>query len=67
MALEDPRERFEAELALAGLRVRDVDRERLFVMWQGFLPQREALRSAAVEPTEEPSYIEKPCQPGGGS
>jgi hypothetical protein len=67
MALDDPRERLEAELTLAGLSVREADKERLFVMWQGFLAQRQALRSAAVEPTEEPSYIEKPCQPGGGS
>ena len=67
MALDDSRQRFESELTVAGLHVRDMDRERLFVMWQGFLPQREALRSAAVDPTEEPSYIEKPCQAGGGS
>ena len=64
---DSPRARFEAEMELAGLSLSEADRERLFVMWQDFLPYREQLRSASVDPNEEPSFIEKPCLPGGGA
>jgi hypothetical protein len=50
----DLRARFDAELAAAGLTVTGGDRELLFAMWEEHLPQREALRSAAVALEEEP-------------
>jgi hypothetical protein len=50
----DLRARFDAELAAAGLTVTGRDRELLFAMWQEHLPQREALRAAAVALEEEP-------------
>ena len=64
---EELRARFDMELRVGGLEVPDEDRERLFVMWADHLPQREALRAATLEPTEEPSFIEKPTALGGGS
>lgn len=64
---DSPRARFEAEIELAGISLSGTERERLFVMWQGFLPYREQLRSSQVDPVEEPSFIEKPCLPGGGA
>jgi hypothetical protein len=50
----DLRARFDAEVAAAGLTVTGRDRDLLFAMWQEHLPQREALRAAAVTPEEEP-------------
>jgi hypothetical protein len=68
MTTSDPlRARFDAEVEVAELAPSAADREPLFVMWRDFLPYREQLRSAPVEPEEEPSFIEKPCQPGGGA
>ena len=52
--MADLRARFDAELAAAGLTVTGRDRELLFAMWQEHLPQREALRAAAVALEEEP-------------
>ena len=63
----DLRARFDAELQIAGLEVSGDDRERLYVMWADFLPQREALRAAAPAAEEEPTFIEKPTAPGGGA
>lgn len=53
-ASADLRARFDAEVAAAGLAVTGRDRDLLFAMWQEHLPQREALRAAAVAPEEEP-------------
>ena len=53
------RELFAAELRVAGLRVPDDDRERLFAMWADHLPNRDALRAAAPRPDEEPTLMEK--------
>ena len=53
------RELFAAELRVAGLRVPDDDRERLFAMWVDHLPNRDALRAAALRPEEEPILMEK--------
>ena len=51
---DDSRVRFDAEVAAAGLTVTGRDRELLFAMWLEHLPQREALRAAALTPEEEP-------------
>ena len=67
MADEELRARFDMELRVGGLVVSDEDRERLFVMWADHLPQRDELRRATLEPTEEPSFIEKPTALGGGA
>ena len=48
------RTRFDAEVAAAGLTVTGRDRELLFTMWVEHLPQREALRGAALAPEDEP-------------
>ena len=48
------RTRFDAEVAAAGLSVTGRDRELLFAMWLEHLPQREALRAAALAPEDEP-------------
>ena len=66
MAEKDLRARFDAELRVAGLEVGGDDRERLFAMWEDFFPQREALRAAALALEDEPTFIEKPTQRGGG-
>ena len=62
---------FEAELRAARLAPPDydlpvADRERLYAMWEDHLPQRDALRAAAPELPEEPSFMLKPTLPGGG-
>lgn len=67
MGETDLHARFDAELRVAGLEVTGEDRERLFAMWEDFYPQREALRAAALEPEDEPTFIEKPTRLGGGS
>ena len=51
---DDSRVRFDAEVTAAGLTVTGRDRELLFAMWLEHLPQREALRAAALTPEEEP-------------
>lgn len=48
------RSRFEDELRVAGLTPTGRDRELLFAMWAEHLPQREALRAAALTLEEEP-------------
>ncbi|HTK92813.1 MAG TPA: hypothetical protein VL948_21450 [Verrucomicrobiae bacterium] len=48
------RARFDAEVTAAGLTVTGRDRELLFAMWLEHLPQREALRAAALTPEDEP-------------
>jgi hypothetical protein len=62
---------FEAELRAARLAPPDyalpvADRERLFAMWEDHLPQRDALRAAAIDLPEEPNFMLKPALPGGG-
>lgn len=59
------RDRFEAELRVAGLRIPSEDDEALFVMWANHLPRREAMRQAALAPEEEPTFIERPAMGGG--
>ena len=59
------RDRFEAELRVAGLQIPSEDDEALFAMWEGHLPHREALRGAALAPEEEPTFIERPTAGGG--
>jgi hypothetical protein len=51
---DDLRARFDTELKVAGLMVSGRDRELLFEMWAEHLPQREALRAAALADDEEP-------------
>ena len=63
---------FEAELRAARLAAPDydlpeADRERLYAMWEDHLPQRDALRAAALELPEEPNFMLKPTLPGGGA
>ena len=53
------RELFAAELRVAGLRVPDDDRERLYAMWVDHLPHRDALRAATPRPEEEPTLMER--------
>jgi len=48
------RARFEDEVRAAGLAPSGRDRELLYAMWAEHLPQREALRAAAIDPDEEP-------------
>lgn len=62
---------FESELRAARLAPPDcdlpeADRERLFTMWEDHLPQRDALRGAAMDLPEEPNFMLKPALPGGG-
>ena len=57
---------FDAEVLAAALALSDDDRARLFEMWADHLPSRDSLRAAAPELPEEPSFIEKPSQPGAG-
>ena len=60
------RAQFDAEIRAAGLALSPDDRERLFAMWADHLPMRDSLRAAAPALEEEPSFVEKPTQPGGG-
>jgi hypothetical protein len=60
------RAQFEAEISAAGLTLSADDRERLFAMWADHLPMRDSLRAAVPAFEAEPSFIEKPTQPGGG-
>ena len=60
------RAQFDAEIRAAGLTLSPDDRERLFAMWADHLPMRDSLRAAAPASEVEPSFIEKPTQPGGG-
>jgi hypothetical protein len=48
------RARFDAELAAAGLSITGRDYDLLFAMWKDHLPQREAVRAAALAPGDEP-------------
>lgn len=48
------RARFDVELSAAGLALAGRDRELLYAMWKAYLPEREALRAAALAPDEEP-------------
>jgi hypothetical protein len=62
----DLRAQFEAEVVAADLTIPAEDREQLFAMWVEHLPQRNSLRAAIVAPEEEPSFTQKPAQPGAG-
>jgi hypothetical protein len=61
----DPRRRFEAELQAADLDIPEAEREKLFVLWQNYLPHRHALRSTPIPIESEPTFIEKPTTRGG--
>lgn len=61
------RELFEAELRAAGFDVSGDDRERLWIMWERHLPQRQALREAVLADTEDPTFIQKPTTLAGRS
>ncbi len=50
----DLRGRFDAELAAAGLSIAGRDYDLLFAMWKEHLPQREAVRAAALAQEDEP-------------
>lgn len=50
----DLRARFDAELAAAGLSITSRDYDLLFAMWKEHLPQREAVRAAALAQEDEP-------------
>ena len=58
---------FEAELRAAGLEISGDDRERLWVMWSRHVPERAALRHAALAPEEDPTFIQKPSSLGGAA
>ena len=60
------RAQFDAELLAAGLTISSDDHARLFATWADHLPTRDSLRAAAPVLEEEPSFIEKPAQPGAG-
>jgi hypothetical protein len=60
------RARFDAELLAAGLTLSADDHARLFATWADHLPTRDSLRAAAPALEEEPSFVEKPSQPGAG-
>ena len=60
------RAQFDAEVRAAAVTLTDDDRERLFAMWSDHLPTRDRLRSAEIALAEEPSFAEKPTQPGAG-
>ena len=60
------RAQFDAEVVAADLSVPDADREHLFAMWAEHLPQRDSLRAAGIALEEEPSFTQKPAQPGAG-
>lgn len=65
MAEADLTARFESELRVAGIEVSGRERDLLYAMWVEHLPERDALRAAAIAPEEEPSFIEKPTAGGG--
>ena len=70
--VEGLRALFEAELRAARLAPPNYDlpaddRERLYAMWEDHLPTRDALRAAALDLPEEPSFMLKPTLPGGGA
>ena len=60
------RAQFDAEVQAADLTVPEADREHLFAMWAEHLPLRDSLRAASVALEEEPSFTQKPAQPGAG-
>jgi hypothetical protein len=60
------RSRFDAELLAAGLTVSADDHARLFATWADHLATRDSLRATVPALPEEPSFVEKPAQPGAG-
>jgi hypothetical protein len=61
----ESRRRFEAELQAADLDIPEGERDKLFVLWQDYLPHRDALRGTPITPEEEPTFIEKPTVRAG--
>jgi len=60
----ESRRRFDAELLAVDLDLPEDERDKLFVLWQRYLPHRDALRSTSVPPDTEPTFIEKPTARG---
>lgn len=58
--------RFDAEVQVAGIVVSDEDRGPLYAMWTELVPIRQRLQVADIAPEEEPSFTQKPAQPGAG-
>ena len=65
MDATESRRRFEAELQAADLDIPERERDKLFVLWQEYLPHRDALRGTPITPEDEPTFIEKPTVRGG--
>jgi len=65
MTAADARRQFEAELRAAELDLPEDERERVFVLWQAYLPHRDALRRTPLAPEAEPTFIEKPTARDG--
>jgi hypothetical protein len=61
------RARFESEVSIAGLEIPNEDREITFLMWADMQKYRDTLRAAEVELPLEPTFMQKPCMPGGGA
>jgi hypothetical protein len=62
----DRHARFDAEIQVAGIAVSDEDRGPLYAMWLELVPIRQRLQAAEIAPEEEPSFTQKPAQPGAG-
>ena len=60
MDATESRRRFEAELHAADLDIPERERDKLFVLWQDYLPHRDALRETPITPEDEPTFVEKP-------
>ena len=65
MNAPESRRRFEAELHAADLDIPERERDKLFVLWQDYLPHRDALRRTPITPEDEPTFVEKPTAWGG--
>ena len=44
---------------------RKAEGDKLFVLWQNYLPHRDALRATPIAIESEPTFIEKPTTRGG--
>lgn len=66
---DDPavlRAQFDEEVRVADIVVSDADREPLFRMWVEHRKVRARLGATRVALEEEPSFTQKPAQPGAG-
>ncbi|MFN8635953.1 MAG: hypothetical protein U0893_19060 [Chloroflexota bacterium] len=60
------RAQFDEEVRVADIVVSDADREPLFGMWAAHRTVRARLGATEVALEEEPSFTQKPAQPGAG-